>query len=256
MTSELGFVFCTCVQICTRLQIHYWQPSHVQIHICTYSTMHWTGNMQETICVGQVLLHFDNRQAPPKLRCLADPLMKRQNIFFAQTFKLFLAQVSSKPFWSDEYCIAEWIITKFTKYKYYWPITKFSFCQNFAKIFGSIYSILHEITSAHLHIFYPDPPPWKHPFPAAVWWTNVSFDFSRLYHDARYQPTVHWACPIRKKKLFSFFTLIRGKGSKNRQRKESSFGWVRVCWKWMCEKKKGMRFWLAPLEVGFELHGS
>ena len=156
MTSELGFVFCTCVQICTRLQIHYWQPSHVQIHICTYSTMHWTGNMQETICVGQVLLHFDNRQAPPKLRCLADPLMKRQNIFFAQTFKLFLAQVSSKPFWSDEYCIAEWIITKFTKYKYYWPMTKFS-------IWFNIFNFAWNYVSPPAH-FLSRPPSLEAPF--------------------------------------------------------------------------------------------
>ena len=115
MTSELGFVFCTRMEICTCLHIH-WQPHfhlclHTWIHLCIKKVickwphvqmhmnmqmhmqmciMHRTGNMlhikQVTICKGHMQIHK---------QCVHNAMNRQYAI------SNYILVTSSSPFWQS-----------------------------------------------------------------------------------------------------------------------------------------------------------
>ena len=90
-----------------------WQPLHVQIHICTHSTMHWTGNIyaSDYMC-GTSSSPFWQSASSSNTSLPRRSPESQTKLNFAQTLNnFFLALVLSEHFWSGEYCIAECIIT-------------------------------------------------------------------------------------------------------------------------------------------------
>ena len=189
MTSELGFVFCTCVQICTCFHGNHWMckstfaPIQLCIEQAVYASDYMCGTSSspfwQSASSSNTSLPRRSPEGQAKLIC-------------AQTFKLVLALESCEHFWSDEYCIAECIITKQNI-----NITKTKFLLWVQIFWSSMKCYLHTCTFSI-----------QTPFPGSTLFPQLRDGRILVLMFSSFLWCYIWAGPNRKKKHGSIFLCL------------------------------------------------